>query len=440
MDLGAADGSAFLRSVTVRPCGRQELRRFRELLGEHHYLGYRGVVGESVAHVAEAGGQWLALLLWAAAAFKCAARDSWIGWHPAVQWQRLHLVANNVRFLVLPVVAVPNLASRVLGLSVRRLSRDWQLTWGHPILAVETFVDPARYRGSCYRGAGWDEVGLTRGFARCSGGWKRHGNPKLIFVRDVSRGARRLLSDPIPSQRLGQGVAKMKLVDNELASLQQVLRQIPDPRKRRGIRHSKTSLLAISVAAVVSGARSLEAIAQWARECTQREKGRLFFRWDSRTKRYEAPSEPTLRRFLQSVDAETVDKHVSGWLARLRRDRDEPIAIDGKALRGARREDGTVVQLLSAVLHSSGITIGQKEIARKSNEIPAAAELLRPLDLEGRCVTADALHTQIPLARFLVEEKKAAYCFTVKGNQPTLESDISHLFDQMALPPSSRDD
>ncbi len=226
----------------------------------------------------------------------------------------------------------------------------------------------------------------------------------------------------------------MKLVDNELASLQQVLRQRPDPRKRRGIRHSKASLLAISVAAVVSGARSLEAIAQWARECTQREKGRLFFRWDSRTRRYEAPSEPTLRRFLQSVDAETVDKHVSGWLAGLRRDRDEPIAIDGKALRGARREDGTVVQLLSAVLHSSGITIGQKEIARKSNEIPAAAERLRPLDLEGRCVTADALHTQIPLARCLVEEKKAACCFTVKGNQPSLESDLSHLFDQMAPP------
>src|SRR3989304_2426107 len=166
-----------LHRVTVRPRERREVAPFQALLRAHHYLGFRGVVGESLAYVAEADGHWLALLLWAAAAFKCRARDRWIGWHPAGGWQRLPLVANNVRFLILPGVCVPNLASRVLGLCTRRLSADWERVWGHPILLVETFVDPARYAGTCYRAAGWQPLGATRGFARRRGGGGGHGGP-----------------------------------------------------------------------------------------------------------------------------------------------------------------------------------------------------------------------------------------------------------------------
>ena len=433
----ALDDARVVRSVVVRRCGRHELLRFKEVLREHHYLGLKGVVGESVAQVAEVDGEWVAVLLWAAAAFKGAARDAWIGWHPALQWQRLHLVANNVRFLVLPGARVKNLASRVLALSVRRLSTDWQFSWGHPILAAETFVDPERFSGCCYRAAGWIEVGRTRGFARHSGGWIHHGHPKLVLVREISRGACRLLRDPSPSRRLGQGVAKMKLSEKELLSLQKALRAIPDPRKARGVRYVKQSLLGISVTAVLSGARSLEAIAQWGRECTQNELARLYCRRNPRTERREAPSEPTLRRFLQSVDAEAVDAQVSGWLSSLSRGKDDPVAIDGKSLRGARRQDGTRVHLLSAVLHNSGITIGQREVDQKTNEIPEAPKLLAPMELAGRCVTGDALHTQKELARFLVGEKGADYCFTVKDNQPTLNSDIDRLFEQTASPPSA---
>ena len=223
-----------------------------------------------VAQVPEADGQWLALLLWAAAAFKCTAREAWIGWHPALAWQRLHLVANNVRFLLLPWVSVPNLASRVLGLSVRRLSADWQHAWTHPILLVETFVDPSRFSGCCYRAAGWVAVGRTRGFARRCGGWSHYGHPQLVLVRELGRGAREALHDPSPRPSLQRGVATMKLRPKEIASLLQVLRETPDPRQRRGVRHSKLSLLAIAVTAVLSGIRSLEGMAQWAQECTQR--------------------------------------------------------------------------------------------------------------------------------------------------------------------------
>jgi len=425
-----------LDRVVVRPCQRGEQAQFKALLREHHYLGFRGVVGESLAYIAEAEGEWLALLLWAAAAFKCTARDAWIGWHPSVAWQRLHLVGNNVRFLILPEAAVPNLASRVLGLCLRRLSADWRQVWGHPLLLVETFVDPSRFAGTCYRAAGWLEVGRTRGFARRCGGWSYHGREKTVFVRELQRGARNMLADPIPAAELNQGVATMKLRPKEIASLMQVLRTLPDPRKPRGVRHSKLSLLAISVAAVLSGARSLEAIAQWARECTQGELHRLGCWRKQRTGRMAPPSEPTLRRFLQRIDAEAVDHHVSQWLLGLALRDGEAVALDGKTLRGAHRKDGTQVHLLSAVVQSSGMTIAQQEVDSKSNEIPAATVLLTPLPLTGKCVTADAMHTQHRLADFLVNEKGADYCLTVKDNQPALRSDIDVLFESRSFSPS----
>jgi hypothetical protein len=228
----------------------------------------------------------------------------------------------------------------------------------------------------------------------------------------------------------------MKLRTKELSSLTEVLRKIPDPRNPRGIRHRRTTLLAISVAAVLSGARSLEGIAQWARQCTQAELARLMCRRNPRTGKFEPPSEPTIRRFLQTVDAEAVDQRVGEWLLGLGLKEAETLSFDGKTLRGARRKDRTRVHLLSLVLQGSGITIAQKEVDSKSNEIPAARELLEPLPLSGKRITADAMHTQTALAELLVKDKGADYCFTVKNNQRQLKEDIDTLFDGSSFPPS----
>ncbi len=428
-----------LHSVDVRLCHRGELQRLKSLLRAHHYLGFHGVVGESLAYVAEARGEWLAVFLWAAAAFKCRPRDAWIGWHPTVAWQRLPLVANNVRFLILPGVCVPNLASRLLALCTKRLCADWQQARGHPILLVETFVDPLRFSGTCYRAAGWLRLGETRGYARHCGGWEYHGQPKVVLVKELKAGARQVLGDPRPNPELTQGgMAKMKLQAKDVESLFEVLDKVADPRQRRGIRHRKKSLLAISVAAVVSGACSFEAMAQWARQCTQAELRRLRCRRNPHSKRMEAPSEPTLRRFLQRIDAEAVDAAISPWLVRLSLREADAVALDGKTLRGARRTDQSQVHLLSLVVQSSGITIAQREVGSKTNEIPIAPQLLHPLPLKGKCVTADALHTQQELARYVVQEKEAHYCFTVKDNQPGLKRDIDTLFDEKrGFPPSA---
>ena len=165
--LPVSDSSIDLRAVTVRPTwGAQEHRRWDRLVEQHHYLAFHGVIGKGLRHVAVHGETWLALIGWQPGAFKLGARDRWIGWSAEQQFRRLHLIANNSRFVILTPGRVPNLASRVLGLSLRRLSEDIQAVHGYPALLAETFVDVSRFAGTCYRASNWRSLGLTRGFAR----------------------------------------------------------------------------------------------------------------------------------------------------------------------------------------------------------------------------------------------------------------------------------
>lgn len=424
-----------LRSVQVRPVRAGERPAWDRLMREHHYLGFRGFVGESLRYVAEWQGRWVALLGWSAAALKCQARDRWIGWPEVVQWQRLGLVVNNTRFLLLPGERVVNLASRVLALNVQRLSRDWQLAHGHPVWLAETFVDPRRFAGTCYRAAGWLAVGMTRGYGRRAGRYEAHGAPKTVWIKPlVPQAAKRLCT--LGGEPMKAALRPMKLSRSKAEELLRVLMSLPDCRHRRGRRHDQTSLLAIAICAVLCGARSYVAIAEWAARCSQNLLKRLGCRRSALSGLYTPPSEPTLRRVLQSIDAEQVDRALAGWLRSLGGNQGDAVAMDGKTLRGAQRADGSQVHLLSAVLHGSGVTLGQYEVDAKSNEIPAAPQLLAPLELNGKTVTADALHTQRELACFLVEEKGADYCLTVKDNQPTLKQDIAEWFESVAFPPS----
>lgn len=192
----------------------------------------------------------------------------------------------------------------------------------------------------------------------------------------------------------------------------------------------------MAICAVLGGARSYVAIAEWAKRCTQNQLHRLGLRRNARTGLYQPPSEPTIRRVLQSIDAEPVDRALTGWVKSLSPSQPDPaIALDGKALRGALGPEGQPVHLLGAVLHGEGIVVAQREVGSKTNEIPEASALLEPLELAGTVVTADALHTQKKLARFLVDKKKADYVLTVKDNQPTLRQDIAELFESESFPP-----
>jgi hypothetical protein len=425
--------NAPLCSIVVRPITLDERDRWDRLMSQYHYLGLKSLVGKSLRYVAELDGRWLALLGWAASALKCKPRDTWIGWSQAIQWQRLHLIVNNARFLILPGVHIPNLASRVLSLNLRRLSRDWVCVYGHPVLIAETFVDTGRFTGACYKAANWLYLGQTSGYGKRSHQYFHHGQSKAVFVRLLSGKALVKIRDPHPDPELIRKETAMQLSEKQAAALIEILKALSDPRCKRGVRHRNLSIIAISICAVICGCRGYTAIAQWATQCSQKMLERLWCR--KKDYRYLPPSEPTIRRQLQRIDAEEVDRAIADWVSHL--SSGNAVGIDGKTLRGARREDGTKVHLLSAFIHQQGITIAQKEVPATSNEIPTAIPLLEPLNLTGKVVTADALHTHKDLASFLVKKKKADYCFTVKDNQSILKEDIAYLGLNEAFPPSA---
>jgi hypothetical protein len=408
-----------LSSLEVRPIFAHERYEWDSLMGQYHYLGLRNIVGESVRYVALLERRWVALIGWGTAAFKNRHRDAWIGWSPEIQWQRLKLIANNVRFLILD--GMPNLASKVLSLNLKRLSEDWQATYGHPIFLAETFVDSSRFKGTCYKASGWLCLGDTRGFRRNAGKYYHHGQPKAIYIRPLRRDAARVLSDPLSNPKLKEvGIMNIGALSPEAKdSLIEHLQKIPEPRKAKGIRHKKISVLALSVCAILSGARGFAAIAEWAALCSQNMLQRFWCRRDPRTKRYIPPSEPTIRRVLQQIDSRIVDTVVSQWLlTRVCCNKGDVVAIDGKTLKGARIKNDRKLHLLSAFLQREGVVIAQQEVDMKSNEITAVQPMLENTDIQGMVVTADALHTQKETARFIVEEKGADYFFYSQG-QPS---------------------
>lgn len=419
---------ASLHRVQVRPILPTERGRWNTLMQTYHYRGFRTLAGRNLRYVATLDGRWVALLGWHAAAFQCQARDRWIGWSWILRRQRLHLIANNARFLILPGESFPNLASRILALNLHRLSADWQSVYGHPIVLAETFVESPRFTGACYRAANWVDVGGTKGFARRpGGGYVHHGQPKRLLLFPLHPQARAWLAQPQPQlEWTHTPMQTVTLSDAQMEGLRQIFFRLPDTRSKLGKQHPLPAILTVAVAAVLTQAESYAAIAEWAGRLTQAQLRRIRARFDPKTKRYVAPSEPTIRRVLQGADVEALDAAIGAWL--LGTAGFEAVAVDGKVLKGAVRAEGAQVHLLSAFLHGQGVTIAQKQTARKTNEIPELRNLLQDVNIAGKVVTADALHTQRETARFLVEDKKADYLFTaVKGNQRKLRDRLTCL-------------
>jgi hypothetical protein len=185
-----------LQPVRLEPLaeGHPDLALFRFLLQAHHYLGLRNSVGENLKYLArDRHGRPLACLLFGAAAWKARARDEWIGWDAARRRGGLARLANNTRFLVLPWVRVPHLASHILGRVARRLAADWSAKYAHGIELLETFVDRERFRGTCYRAAGWVHVGATAGRGRNDREQTLSVPVKDIYVRPLGPDFRRRL-------------------------------------------------------------------------------------------------------------------------------------------------------------------------------------------------------------------------------------------------------
>lgn len=219
----------------------------------------------------------------------------------------------------------------------------------------------------------------------------------------------------------GRASCLVGVVEGVPADLLAALTAITDPRCRRGVRHQLVAVLGAAVCAVLAGARSYVAIAEWAHDLPAEVRRRLGIERNPR-------EESTFRRVLQTIDPHLLDRTVCGWLASRTPspERWRAVAVDGKSARGARGADGRAVHLLAVLEHANGVVLGQRVVDGKSNEIKAFAPLLDGIDLTGVIVTADALHTQRAHAEYL-HRRGGHYLFTVKANQPKLHAQLKAL-------------
>ena len=424
------------QQVTVELVGPEEEALWNKLIRKHHYLKEHRMVGESLRYVAKKNGQWIALLGWSSAAFHLSPRDGWIGWTDAQRNAGRHLIACNARFALLtPKSQSPNLASHLLSLNLKRLSDDWQQLYNHPLLLVETYVDPQRFEGTCYRAANWIEIGVTKGFGRSRiDFYQLHNHPKAIFLYPLHPRARQILSAPVmppawAPYRRQTNPRQYPLCRQQTHSLLQALGKLKDPRRYRGWRHRHVaSIVAIATAAIIAGNDSLLDIGQFAQSLNQNQLRSLRASRCSKTSRFIAPSETTIRRVLQRLDPAQLDTIVNDWLRSHLQDIDiAALAVDGKCVRTAAKINGQALQLFGALDTQTQLFCRQISIPAKTNEIPCLKELLQDLDLRGTLVSADALNTQRSTASHLVEEKKADYLLVVKANQPKLFDKLARL-------------
>lgn len=194
---GPIDALLPIRLEQVRRSLQEKL--CNSLISEHHYLGYTQPVGEQLKYVAFSHGRPIACLLWSSAPWYIGVRDRLIGWNGTIRKSNLRLIAYQSRFLILPWVEVSNLASHLLALNRRCISRDWENIYAHPVHLLETFVDPQRFRGTCYKADNWHCVGQTTGRGKLSKSTKAVLPKKAVYVHPLSKDFRRkLCQEPSP--------------------------------------------------------------------------------------------------------------------------------------------------------------------------------------------------------------------------------------------------
>ncbi|MCF6265009.1 MAG: DUF4338 domain-containing protein [Desulfuromusa sp.] len=350
-----------LKEIQVRPVISSEEIRYRELMQSYHYLGDLPKISETIWYIATLNDEWVALVTFSAAALKCAARDQWIGWSYRHQYDRLKLIVNNSRFLILPQWHLPNLGSRTLSLCEKRIQKDWLKRFDHPLLLMETFVDPQRYYGTVYKAANWLCLGQTKGFRRSGQGYGSIAqSPKLVFVRPLHQNTQFLLSRPVLDPLYCNGVPKMLLTADQMRSLPDVFTNIPDPRTTKGRRHRLSTVLAIAAGATLCGMRGYKAISDWAENLGPKARERFRCRYKKGV--FTVPSESIIRNVLIRVDPCHLDRALQSWND-LYANRDESLAIDGKTMCHAIDNDGRQTHIMSVIGHQSKNCYTQKKSA-----------------------------------------------------------------------------
>jgi hypothetical protein len=412
--------------------------RWNRLVKERHYLRSASLVGEQCRYAVSYHGQWVALLGWSGAAWHLGPRDEWLGWSEDQRRRRLHFLAQNSRFVILADrTRYPNLGTRSMKLCLDRLSADWQAQHGHPLVAVESFVDGQLFRGTLYKASNWMMLGPTAGFGRVAEDfYVLHARPKQLWVRLLQPQARAWLGAlqlPAPLQAYEKALpARCDLPLGQLGSLRARFAAVSEFRKGQGKRHRIPTVLAIAASAKMAGViGGYSGVASYARNLTRPQRRALHCWLNPKTHEYEVPSESCFLRVLQGVSALEVEAITLSWQDQVLGPNTDPlVAIDGKTL----KHSG--VHLAGAISLPSHRCLGVEPVADKSNEIPATQRLIaRAPILPGQMVSLDAMHTQHKTVAQILFDKGADYLLPIKGNQDTLLQTAPQLLPE-SFPPS----
>jgi hypothetical protein len=401
-----------------------EIEAFDQRLADQHYLGSTRPVGDFLRQVVDRAGQPVAQLAWGSAALKLKDRELWIGWTLAQRAERLKLVVQNRRYLLLhDKGAEPNLASQALAAACRALPQQWQEQFGYAPLLAETFTDPEAYAGTCYKASGWEPVGMSQGHSRHRPDfYLPNDRPKKLWMKELCVGARQKARAVHLDAGSVQGCVApasgvLPLAPDQCRSLLEVLRRSPDPRGRN-TRFRIGPVLTLIAMALLAGARDVAQVARFATRLQPPQRAALGLPIRKGTRRfYEVPTYSVFYQVLSRMDPEAFALHLNGWLSQHAGTLPAALCLDGKMIRDligtvtlADAEDGSPVAVR---------IMDQKEGPQRCEQSAARALIDGLASLDGHTVSGDPLHCQREMARALVE-KGGEYLFQIKGNQPKL--------------------
>jgi hypothetical protein len=410
--------------LNVRPAEPHEVTEFDAPLAAQHYLGAGRPVGDYLRQIVERDGQRVALLVWGPCCYALKDRDRWIGWSANQRVERLKLIVQNRRFLVLAAKGQsPNLASQTMGAALRVLADQWREKFGYRPLLAESFTDPEAYAGTCYKASNWEPVGHSAGYSRHRADFYiANERPKRLWLRELSPKARAQLRAPQTPDDLLAGLRRppsgvLPVTQPQMRSLLDVLRQAPDPRDSN-THYRIGPVLTLIAMALLAGRRDISEIARFAATLTPVQRRQLGLPRKVGTRAfYKVPGYGVFYQLLTRMNAESFAALLSQWLRQRAGTLPQALALDGKMIRDH-------MGLLTLAQHEDGApqalaVYDQKEGTDRCEQTAATALLESLPALDGKIVTADPLHCQRKTARVIVE-KGGDYLLQIKGNQPNL--------------------
>jgi hypothetical protein len=401
----------------------QDWRRAKQALGREHGLGAGSEAGDRLCQLVIEDGKLAGVLVWCAAAWHLKDRDEAVGWDPVTRSERLKLVVQLRRFLVLEEARRPNLASQCLAAGLNELGAQWEKMHGYRPLLAESFSDPESHAGTVYKATNWWQAGTTKGFSQDhTDFYIPNGRPKKLWLKELVPLARELMSArELPEACKGALVSRSgvrsPLKIAALKSLRDAFREVPDPRHPKGRRHPLPAMLSLIALGLLMGARDVYSI--WNKVAglseSQREAIGLRVR-HKESRRLKMPGYDALNDLLAAIDPVEYAKALTAWLQANAGVLPRSLALDGKFVGNGRC--GMIVTLCD---HETGRPVamipatGNKEDA----EGKAARTLLADpqVSLVNALVTADPLHNSESTLRVILE-KGGDYLVGTKENTP----------------------